>query len=70
MGATKQQRTIARNLRAAREDAGLSQGKLAKKACTTQRVISNIENCKYKPSAEYLKQIGKALGIDATDFLA
>ncbi len=53
---------ITRQLIAARLENGLSQRMLARKAKTTQAVISRIENMSVKPSLGILERLAWALG--------
>jgi len=57
-------RTIAESIRKARENQGLSQTALSKRAKTTQAVISRIENINtsYLPGVEVLARLAGALG--------
>lgn len=53
---------ITRQLIAARLENGMSQRMLARKAKTTQAVISRIENMSTSPSIGLLERIARALG--------
>ena len=53
---------ITRELIKARLDKSVSQRELAKKANTTQAVISRIENMSVSPSVRLLQKIASALG--------
>ncbi len=57
-------RALAEGLRQLREGRGLSQAALAKRAKTTQAVVSRIENpaVPYLPSVEVLARLAVALG--------
>ena len=54
---------VSRALIAARIKDKLSQGELAKKAHTTQAVISRLENMNANPSVGLLQKIAKALNV-------
>jgi ribosome-binding protein aMBF1 (putative translation factor) len=54
---------IAVEINCARLATGMTQGKLAKKAKTTQKIISKIENGDYKIGVDLLVRITKSLGI-------
>jgi len=48
-----------------RKELGLTQGELARRAKTTQRIVSDIENGKYlTPGISLLKRIAKGLKCD------
>ncbi|MBU2511986.1 helix-turn-helix transcriptional regulator [bacterium] len=54
---------IARSVIKARQDRGMTQGELAKKAGTKQPVISRLENMQGKPSYRNMERIANALGL-------
>lgn len=54
---------ISRALIAKRIKSKMSQGDLAKKAHTTQAVISRLENMNANPSLGFLQKIGSALNL-------
>src|SRR5262249_58543688 len=49
-------------IRWARNDAGLTQAQLAKRAKVTQQMIAKLENPNYNPTLEALETIASALG--------
>jgi predicted RNA binding protein YcfA (HicA-like mRNA interferase family)/DNA-binding XRE family transcriptional regulator len=53
-------------VRWARQDAGLTQGALGKKARVTQQQIAKLENPDLNPSLETLEKAARALGLDLT----
>lgn len=53
---------IGKALKAVRERAGLHQSEAAKKAGTTQKHISNLENNHKKPHPDMLKRLADAYG--------
>jgi len=55
--------SIARDLRAAREHAGLSQGELARKIKKSQAMVSSTESGKTRPSESYVAAVLKACGL-------
>jgi transcriptional regulator with XRE-family HTH domain len=63
-------RRIGKVLKDLREDKGLSQDALAKKADVTQPYIAMLERGKKKnPSLAILKRLAKALGVPVTELL-
>ncbi len=50
-------------IRWARQDAGLSQSQLAKRAGVAQQMIAKLEHPDYTPGIELLERVMKALGI-------
>jgi transcriptional regulator with XRE-family HTH domain len=61
----EQQRQFARNLRAARQRAGLTQASLAKQLGMTDEVYSRYERAKMWPSLGKLRDLCRALGCSA-----
>jgi DNA-binding XRE family transcriptional regulator len=49
-------------IRWARNDAGLTQAQLAKRAKVTQQMIAKLENPNYNPTLEALEKVASALG--------
>lgn len=68
MDKNKTSLTIARNLRRIREDAGLSQNKLADIAGLHRTYISMIERSKKNVTVLCLEKIANALNVEITDF--
>lgn len=58
------------NLKKLREDAGISQNKLAKMCGKVRQTIGAIETGQNKPSVPLAKKLGEIFGIDWTDFFA
>ena len=58
---------LANNMKKYRKQMHFSQEKLAEKAGASTNYIALIENGKYFPSLQMLKQIASALEIDALD---
>ena len=56
-------------LKAAREEAGLSQLQVAKKLDTAQTYIGSIENGYGNPSAQLLAQLARLYKVPASTFL-
>ena len=50
-------------LRWAREDAGLTQAELARRAGVSQQMVSKIESPDYHPSLDTIERVTKALGV-------
>jgi transcriptional regulator with XRE-family HTH domain len=61
---------LARNMKAYRGAAGLSQAKLAEKVETSAHYIGMIETKNNFPSPEMLERIAGALGIDTIDLFS
>lgn len=61
--------TFARNLRNAREKAGLSQDALADKAGMHRNAIALLEAGKRDPKVSTVVKLAKALGVKASDLL-
>ncbi len=61
--------TLGEKIRNLREDADMTQTELATKTNMTQRKISYIENDKYEPSVEDLREICLCFNISADYFL-
>lgn len=53
---------LAEELERERARAGISQAELAKRAGTTQRIVSQIENLDYQPSVDMALRLAEALG--------
>ena len=63
-------RQLGRTLRALRDDRGLTQRDLAKRATVTPGYIAQLEQAVRKnPSLTILKRLAKALGVPVTDLL-
>lgn len=60
---------FARNLRAAREKAGLSQEALAERAGMHRNAVALLEAGKRDPRVSTVAKLAKALGISASDLL-
>jgi transcriptional regulator with XRE-family HTH domain len=56
-------------IRRLRKNAGLSQGELAEKIGTTQKVISDYERGRTSPSNELLPLMAKLFGVTVDDLL-
>lgn len=56
-----------RSIKAHRQQAGLSQGDLAKKLRTSQVTVSGWETGKHSPSATNLQHLANALGVDMSE---
>lgn len=61
--------SLGEKIRNLREDADMTQTTLANKTNMTQRKISYIENDKYEPSIEDLREICLCFGISSDYFL-
>lgn len=60
---------FARNLRAAREKAGLSQEALAERAGMHRNAVALLETGKRDPRVSTVAKLAKALGVPASDLL-
>ena len=60
---------IGRNVRAARADAGLTQGELAERSGIAVPHISRLEKGTHLPSVSTLKKVSDALGVPICAFL-
>ncbi|MFN3408285.1 MAG: helix-turn-helix domain-containing protein [Limisphaerales bacterium] len=60
---------VAKNVRAFREQMGLSQEALAERADMHWTFISGVERCKYNISLESMVRIAKALGREPFELL-
>lgn len=60
---------IADNVRKARNEAGLTQLELSKKANLSTNYISRIERADVSPTVETLEKLAKALKIKSSDIL-
>ena len=60
---------FARNLRAAREEAGLSQEALAERAGMHRNAVALLETGKRDPRVSTVAKLAKALGIPAGELL-
>ncbi|WP_117196065.1 helix-turn-helix domain-containing protein [Rhizobium terrae] len=60
---------FARNLRTARQAAGLSQEALADRAGIDRTYISSLERSVYNPTIDIVDRLAKALGSKAADLL-
>ncbi|MCK6527301.1 helix-turn-helix transcriptional regulator [Myxococcota bacterium] len=56
-------RRVARTIRAAREQAGVSQAELAERVGTNQPSIARVESGKVTPKIDFLDRIARALGM-------
>lgn len=57
-------------LRKARQEAGMSQEKVALQADVDRSYLSELENNRWSPTVEMLFRICDALGVTASDILA
>jgi len=60
---------IAKKVKKAREEAGLSQEELAHQAGIYRTYIGHIENGRYSPSAYIIYKIAKVLKVNLNDLL-
>ncbi len=60
---------LARNLKAFRRSAGVSQEELADRAAVDRTYVSALENCRYAVSIDTLDRLAVALGVEARDLL-
>ncbi len=60
---------VAKRLKQARIEKGLTQAALAKKAGMHTNSYAKIERSERKPTFETLKKLAKALGLTATDIV-
>ena len=67
---TALQRALARNIRAIREAAGLTQTDLAKRAGSTQTHVSEIEAAARNVTLSMVSRYASALGVSEWDLLA
>jgi transcriptional regulator with XRE-family HTH domain len=63
-------KAVARNLRRIRHERGFSQEELSDRAGVDRSYISLLEKGAYSASVAMLGKLGKALEVDAADFLA
>lgn len=63
-------KAVARNLRRIRHERGLSQEELSERAGVDHSYISLLEKGAYNASVAMLAKLGKALGVEAAEFLA
>lgn len=63
------QQAIAKNMRMARFDLGITQQSLAKKSKVSQATIAGIENGSKCPSVETLTKLAKALNLKTFELL-
>jgi transcriptional regulator with XRE-family HTH domain len=61
--------TFARNLRRAREQAGLSQEALAERAGMHRNAVALLETGKREPRLSTIVRLAKALGVKTSDLL-
>jgi DNA-binding XRE family transcriptional regulator len=68
---TKDQFTkkLAKRVRQLREEKGMSQEELAEEAGLYRTYVGHIENGRYSPSIYVIYKIGKALGLNISDFI-
>jgi transcriptional regulator with XRE-family HTH domain len=61
--------TVARKLKQIRQDKGLKQSDVAKKAGISTNYYARVERADVKPSLEVFEDIIKALGVHSTDVI-
>lgn len=61
--------TVGRNVRQARQQAGLSQEALADKAGIDRTYVSGVERGVRNPTVTILARLAEALGVQAADLL-
>ena len=66
---TEIRRTLARNLRQAREAAGLSRSALTKAASCNRGLVKNIEDAAANTTLDTIAQLAKSLGLTEIDLL-
>ncbi|HKR86775.1 MAG TPA: helix-turn-helix transcriptional regulator [Phenylobacterium sp.] len=62
-------RLVGRNVRRAREAAGLTQEELAEKSGFTQQYLSGLETGKRNPTIVSLYELAQALGVSHLDLV-
>jgi transcriptional regulator with XRE-family HTH domain len=67
---TNIRKLLAANIKACRNELGLTQAKLAELANTATHYIAMIEGCKNFPSPEMIERIAAVLERDSTDLFA
>jgi len=67
---TNIQKLLAANIKAFRNELGLTQSKLAEEVGTSTRYIAKIEGCENYPSPEMVERIALALKKDTPDLFA
>jgi transcriptional regulator with XRE-family HTH domain len=67
---TKARRLLARNMRARREQLGVSQEKLAELSQLHRTYISSVERCQRNIGIDGIERIAKALGLALEELLA
>ncbi len=60
---------LARNVKAFRRSAGVSQEELADRAGVDRTYVSSIERCRYAVSIDKLDRLAVALGTEAAELL-
>jgi transcriptional regulator with XRE-family HTH domain len=60
---------FARNVKRARQVAGISQEELAHRAGIDRTYVSSLERCKFAATIDVVDQIAKALATTASDLL-
>jgi transcriptional regulator with XRE-family HTH domain len=63
-------RQIGMKLKVLREQKGLSQAVLAKKAKITREYVNRLEAGRYDPTVGVLQRLAKALGVPVAELLA
>jgi transcriptional regulator with XRE-family HTH domain len=63
-------RQIGMTLRKLRDEKGMSQTALAKKARISREHLSRLEAGRYDPSVGVVQRLAKALGVSLTELLA
>lgn len=61
---------VARNVRAKREEAGLSQEELAHAARMHTTYLSGIENGRRNPTLDVIERLARALAVEPAELLA
>lgn len=67
---TNARRLLAHNMRARREELGLSQEKLAEMSEMHRTYISSVERCQRNIGVDGVERIAKALGLRVMELLA
>ena len=67
---TNIRKLLARNIKAYRQELGMTQSKLAENANTATHYIAMIEGCRNFPSPEMMERIASALGKDSIELFA
>lgn len=69
MNETSIKASIAKNLKQARMEKGLTQLEVAKKAGTKDNYYAKVERGEVMPSLKMLERLGRALGVRSSDIL-